>query len=84
MREWCVEQAVRLGIPGPAPFYTGKIDQISYTLYPKIPGLVATQFQGNRDFIWRKLGEYARKYHQIEAHGFGSGFDADPSNAATI
>ncbi|RPJ38360.1 MAG: hypothetical protein EHM21_16960, partial [Chloroflexi bacterium] len=82
--QWCVEQTARLGIPGPESFRVGKIGAVAYSLYRKIPGMVATQVTSTRDPIWRKIGEYARKYHQIEAYGFGSGFSADPAKGATI
>jgi aminoglycoside phosphotransferase (APT) family kinase protein len=82
--KWCIEQAARLGIPGPGDFRVGKLGAIAYSLYPKIPGIVATQVKGSRDFIWRKLGEYASRYHQVEAYGFGSGFSADPAKGAAI
>lgn len=65
--EWCLDKVLNLGIPTPKVLKMGLDTGISYMIQEKINGING-EFCSliERKAIWKCLGKYARKYHQIK------------------
>lgn len=68
--EWCLSKANQYGIPSPKVISVGKEEGMFFMILEKIKGL-----NGNlgtvseKAEIWKKLGSYAKKFHQIKKIG---------------
>lgn len=64
---WCIAAATDLGIPSPRVYGQGRVGEYAYMLQEKLPGLNGKQaLPAEKTLIWRKLGEYARLFNQVE------------------
>lgn len=68
---WCLEQAKRVGIPGPSVMTLGEIDGVSYMLQSFIPGENCEDCIVDNLYIWHKLGSYLKSISSIQTEGFG-------------
>jgi aminoglycoside phosphotransferase (APT) family kinase protein len=69
--KWCMEAAHEAGIPGPRVLGLGMRESRPYLLISYIEGTHGEDAHASKQFIWSKLGHYARKIHSIEVKGFG-------------
>ncbi len=66
--KWCIEKASSLNIPSPSVLKVGMVNDCPFMIMKKIEGLNGSKSTPNEQIeIWRKLGEYARKFHSITA-----------------
>lgn len=64
--KFCLKATGEMGIPGPKVLAMGRMQSYVYMVQDRIDGINAKEVQQeNRNRIWRKLGTYARKFHQI-------------------
>lgn len=64
--KFCLEATGGLGIPGPKVLAMGQMGSYVYMIQNHLGGRNAKDVeQANRNRIWRKLGTYARKFHEI-------------------
>lgn len=69
--KWCMEQAVKLGIPTPQVLHIGKSESLSFMVETYIDGTNGLD-SDNPEEVWFYIGEYARKLHSLPISGFGS------------
>lgn len=73
--KWAAQRAREKQIPTPQILSTGVFDNQAYSIQEYIEGAEGRNFSAaENEFIWKKLGEYARRIHQIEVGGFGLSF----------
>ncbi len=64
---WCMEQTASLGIPSPKVIRMGRREQYSYMIQNKLNGISGMLCKAKeKELIWKNLGQYAAKYHQIQ------------------
>ncbi len=68
---WASNQAQVKGVPVPSILKIGVFEGKAYSIQTFIEGLEGRNLSGNRKRIWKKLGEYTQKIHQIKVAGFG-------------
>ena len=67
---WCLDQVATLDIPSPRVLSMGMYQQMPYMIQTKVPGLNGRLCtSAERRKIWKKLGTYAAKFHQIKQIG---------------
>lgn len=77
--EWCIQQAIAVGIPGPEVLATGVADETAYMIQAFVNGDNGIDaVLGKSDDIWRRLGEYAKLIHSIPVNGYGENL-VDPA-----
>ena len=65
--KWCLDEVLKLGIPSPKVIKMGFQDNISFMILEKISGNNGSFCQEEeKEIIWKKLGTYASKYHDIQ------------------
>ncbi len=65
--KWCIEKVNSLSIPSPTVLKIGMINDLPFMIMNKIEGLNGSKCTQNEKIkIWRKLGEFASKFHSIE------------------
>lgn len=72
--KWAAERANEKQIPTPPILKTGVFENQAFSVQKYVEGIEGVSFTFNREFIWKKLGEYARRIHEIEVGGFGLSF----------
>ena len=68
---WCLEQAARLGIPGPEVLEVGLWGTRPYMLQTVVPGVNGEECACDKKHIWHELGRFARLIHSVTLDGFG-------------
>lgn len=71
---WCVKQAAEKNIPVARILRTGVFENKAYSIQEFIEGVEGRNLSDDKKFLWRKLGEYARRIHTIKVAGFGLKF----------
>jgi Ser/Thr protein kinase RdoA (MazF antagonist) len=80
---WCIDRAAACGVPGPAALDVGVVEHIAYMLQTFDPGEHVAGSDSNAGHVWRQLGHYARRIHNIGVGGFGDQLsDITPGSAA--
>ncbi|MBB3128383.1 aminoglycoside phosphotransferase (APT) family kinase protein [Paenibacillus rhizosphaerae] len=69
--KWCIEQAAKVGVPGPEVLSIGIVDETAYMIQPFIEGDNGVDSTVPKSTIWRRLGEYAKLIHSIQVKGYG-------------
>ena len=69
--QWCIGQAAAAGIPGPEVLSVGITDETAYMIQAFVDGDNGLDSEAPRSDIWRQLGEYARRIHEIPVKGYG-------------
>ncbi|MEO0340644.1 MAG: aminoglycoside phosphotransferase family protein [Bacteroidota bacterium] len=66
--DWCLDQMISLGIPSPSVIYSGIYKDCPYQILQKLPGKNGSLLsEYTQLYIWEKLGQYARQFHQIQS-----------------
>lgn len=73
--QWCIKQATQAGVKGAEVLDLGSNDEYAYMLMPYIEGKRADQEGVDVDVVWRMIGEYAKKIHNIAVEGFGENLE---------
>ncbi len=93
--KWCMEQVAEIGIPSPQCVALGIESGYSFSFQTYIEGICGKELPNEVGHIWFTLGEYARKFHSINAskyamnlgwldlHLFGEGFFEDKNLFST-
>jgi aminoglycoside phosphotransferase (APT) family kinase protein len=68
---WCLAQAAGVGIPGPQVLEIGRREGRPYMLQTLVKGVNGEDSGLPAADIWRVLGQYARRIHDIAVDGFG-------------
>ncbi|MEO0468599.1 MAG: aminoglycoside phosphotransferase family protein [Bacteroidota bacterium] len=62
----CLSQVAKLGVPSPRAVYLGQIGEILCMVQEALPGENGSRIPKDQQTeIWRKLGAYAARFHQI-------------------
>lgn len=69
--QWCMEQAMAQGIPGPQVLALGQRDKFAYMLQTFVTGRHGADNTLDPIPIWRALGRYAQRIHTIPIIGYG-------------
>lgn len=72
--QWAADRAREKQIPTPPILKIGVFENQAYSVQKYVEGIEGRNFTINRDFIWKKFGEYARRIHEISVGGFGLDF----------
>lgn len=65
--KWCLEAVTKLHIPSPQVLAMGTYQDHHYLIQYKLPGINGSQTAPEvQSLIWKRLGEYAAAFHQIE------------------
>ena len=65
--KWCMEKASSLDIPSPEVISVGVIHDLPFMIMNKIKGSNGSLCSlGDKLSIWRRLGEYASKFHDVK------------------
>ena len=72
--KWASDLAREMRIPTPQILRTGVFENQAYSIQEFIAGTDGRNLPGDKRFIWKKFGEYAKRIHQIEVGGFGLRF----------
>jgi fructosamine-3-kinase len=73
--QWAMAQASKKQVRVPQVFVVGETDGISYMLMEQAPGVMLSQYSGDRERAFVNLGAQVRRLHQIQVEGYG--FDLD-------
>ena len=68
---WAANRAINKNIPTPQILKTGVFDNQAFSIQNYVEGVEGREFSGDKKFIWKKLGEYARQIHTVKIGGFG-------------
>ncbi len=68
---WCMERARGVGVPGPEVVAIGNHGPHAYAIHTKEAGVVGSRYTGDLEPVWRQIGQYAQRFHQVNALGFG-------------
>jgi aminoglycoside phosphotransferase (APT) family kinase protein len=68
---WCLERARAVGVPGPEVVAVGIHGSHAYAIHTRVHGVVGSRYTGDVAHVWREIGRYARRFHRVEARGFG-------------
>lgn len=79
--KWCLHQAHKAGIPSPDVLAIGEHQGIAYVMETCVPGVNGHLLPEQSLLIWQKLGQYARRFNQINVSGFGLDFQTEPEEA---
>lgn len=71
---WSSGKADEKGVPVPAILKIGVFEEKAFSIQTFIKGAEGRNLSGDKSFIWKKLGEYASRIHQIKVAGFGLKF----------
>ncbi len=71
---WSAKRAFEKTIPTPQILKIGVFKNHAFSIQPFVEGIEGRDFSGDKKFIWKKLGEYARKIHSVKIGGFGLKF----------
>ncbi len=74
---WATNLARAAGVPAPAVYQTGYMEQHPYMISEYLKGIPGNIYLGNRVAMWHQLGEYARAINAIPTFGIGFKFDLD-------
>ncbi|RAP77774.1 aminoglycoside phosphotransferase family protein [Paenibacillus montanisoli] len=69
--KWCIEQSAAVGIPGPEVLSIGIAENTAYMVQTFVAGDNGLDSAVPKSLIWRRLGEYARRFQSIRVSGFG-------------
>lgn len=69
--KWCIEQAALVGVPGPEVLSIGIVDDTAYMIQAFIEGDNGVDSTVPKSYVWRKLGEYAKRIRSIQVKGYG-------------
>jgi len=69
--KWCIEQAARVGVPGPKVLSIGIVDDVAYMIQSFIHGDNGLDSEVHKSDIWRQLGDYAKRIDSIHVKGSG-------------
>jgi aminoglycoside phosphotransferase (APT) family kinase protein len=69
--QWCMDAARAAGVPGAEVVAVGTYGAHAYAIHTRLPGVVGTRYTGGHDGVWHELGRLARRFHSVEARGFG-------------
>ena len=72
--KWAAKRALKRQIPTPQILKIGVFDNRAYSIQKYIEGIEGRDFSADKKIIWRKLGEYAKRIHDIKIGGFGLKF----------
>jgi len=70
IEEWSIRLAIREGIPTPPVLYVGEVDGVAVGIFPYIEGVNGKLFP-DKGIVWKNIGKYAKRIHQILVNGFG-------------
>ena len=69
--EWCINQAVRVGVRSPQVISVGSEGDTAYMLIEHVDGQRADKESVDQETVWRNLGQYAKQIHSVSVSGFG-------------
>ena len=68
---WCLEQAARVGVPGPVVLKRGIHDGWPYQVQSFVEGVNGKHSDLDPHVLMHTLGDYARRFHPLPLTGFG-------------
>jgi aminoglycoside phosphotransferase (APT) family kinase protein len=74
--QWCIVHAKEAGIPVPVILeVSNHIVPYPYSVVKFKKGFVANNFEGEKEYIYKQIGEYTKKIHSIQTTNYGKVFD---------
>lgn len=71
---WASGRAFKRGVFVPAILKIRVFEEKAFSIQAFIEGTEGRNLAGDKSFVWKKLGEYASRIHQIKTVGFGLNF----------
>ena len=70
LEKWAINLAIAADVSTPPMIYVGEMDGIAVSVLPFVPGQNGKEVTNKKE-LWRALGEYLRKIHNIHVKGYG-------------
>jgi len=68
---WCMERALKAGIPSPKLVDLGVVNNSAYMILSFVAGKNGKEIVADNCKVWNKIGTYAKKINSISTSGFG-------------
>jgi len=72
--KWAAERASEKQIPTPQILKIGLFESRAFSIQTFVEGVEGRRFSGDKTFIWKRFGEYAKRLHGVRVGGFGLSF----------